>query len=134
MDFTFDRGNDPALLPRSGRLSGKCDEVGRDRVEVSSTGTMKTHAGNGNGACGPQSHTAVYRAINWLENYISESPYTDAAKEARNIVRDLEGLRLRAGVDELLALLGQIATSGSTGDQRSKNPVERTFPDNRRTT
>ena len=41
-----------------------------------------------------------------------KNPYTDAAIEARNIVRDLEGLRLRAGVDELLALLGQIAKSG----------------------
>ena len=73
---------------------------------------MKTHTANGKGGCGAQSRTAVYRAIDWLENYISKNPYTDAAVEARNIVRDLEGLRLRAGVDELLALLGQIAKSG----------------------
>ena len=72
---------------------------------------MKTHTANGKGGRGAQSRTAVYRAIDWLENYISKNPYTDAAIEARNIVRDLEGLRMRAGVDELLALLGQIATS-----------------------
>ena len=62
--------------------------------------------------CGAQLRTAVYRAIDWLENYISKNPYTDAAIEARNIVRDLEGLRLRTGVDELLALLEKIAKSG----------------------
>jgi len=73
---------------------------------------VKTHTANGKGGCGAQSRTAVHRAIDWLENYISKNPYTDAAIEARNIVRDLEGLRLRAGVDELLALLGQIAKSG----------------------
>ena len=81
---------------------------------------MKTYTASGTGECGAQSRTAVYRAIDWLENYISKNPYTDAAIEARSIVRDLEGLRLRAGVDELLALLGQIATSGSTGDQQSR--------------
>jgi hypothetical protein len=73
---------------------------------------MKTHTANGKGGCGAQSRTAVYRAIDWLENYISKNPYTDAAIEARNIVRDLEGLRLRTGVDELLALLEKIAKSG----------------------
>ena len=73
---------------------------------------MKTHKANGTAGCGAQSRTAVYRAIDWLENYISKNPYADAAIEARNIVRDLEGLRLRAGVDELLALLRQIAKSG----------------------
>ena len=82
---------------------------------------MKTHAANGKGGCGAQSRTAVHRAINWLENYISKNPYTDAAIEARNIVRELEGLRLRAGVDELLALLGQISKKrGSTGNRETK--------------
>jgi len=82
---------------------------------------MKTHTANGKGGCGTQSPIAVYRAIDWLENYISKNPYTDAAIEARNIVRDLEALRLRAGVDELLALLGQIATSAGLQErQRAK--------------
>jgi len=69
---------------------------------------MKTHTANGNGGCGAQSRTAVYRAIDWLQNYVGKNLYTDAAIEARNIIRELEGLRLRAGVDELLALLGQV--------------------------
>ena len=84
---------------------------------------MKTHTANGKGGCGAQSRTAVYRAIDWLENYISKNPYTDAAIEARNIVRDLEGLRLRAGVDELLALLGQIANPDGPGCP--KQPVKK---------
>jgi hypothetical protein len=116
MVFTFDRGNDrPALFPRSGRLSGECGEVGRDRVEVSSTGIMKTHAANGNGACGPQSRTAICRAINWLENYIGKNPCTDAAIEARKIIRELETVRTRPAIDELidelLGLIGQTAKS-----------------------
>ena len=69
---------------------------------------MKTQAANRKGECGAQSRTAVCRAIDWLQNYISKNPSTDAAIEARNIIRELEGLRLRAGVDELLALLGQV--------------------------
>ena len=82
---------------------------------------MKTHTANGNDACDVKSRTAVYRVIDWLENYISKNPSTDAAIEARNIIRDLEGLRVRAGVDELLALLGQIAKSAGLQErQRAK--------------
>ena len=134
MVFTFDRGNDhPALFPRSGRLSGKCGEVGRDRVEVSSTGIMKTHAANGNGACGPQSRTAVCRVINWVENYIGKNPYTDAAVEARKIIRELETVRTRPGIDELLGLIGQIVKSdqGLTGNKQSKNRDGPGCPNNR---
>ena len=69
---------------------------------------MKTHTANRKRECGAQSCTAVCRAIDWLQNYIIKNPSTDAAIEARNIIRELEGLRLRAGVDELLALLGQV--------------------------
>ena len=72
---------------------------------------MKTHATNGNSACRPQSHTAVCRTIHWLQNYISKNPHTDAANEARNIIRELEVVRMRPAVDELLALIGQIAKS-----------------------
>jgi len=93
---------------------------------------MKTHTANRKGECGAQSRTAVCRAIDWLQNYISKNPYTDAAIEARNIVRDLEGLRLRAGVDELFALLGQIAKSGSLQEiERAKIRMGRTAPNNR---
>ena len=94
---------------------------------------MKTHTANGKGGRGAQSRTAVHRAIDWLENYISKNPYTDAAIEARNIVRDLEGLRLRAGVDELLALLGQIAKTGGLQEiERAKIRMGRTAQNNRR--
>ena len=73
---------------------------------------MKTHAANGNGACGPQSRTAICRAINWLENYISKNPYTDAAIEARKIIRELESRAYTSrAIDELLGLIGQIAKS-----------------------
>ena len=82
---------------------------------------MKRHTPNGNGRCGAQSRTAVYRAVDWLENYISKNPSTDAAIEARNIIRELESVRLRPGVDELLALLGQIAKSAGLQErQRAK--------------
>jgi len=69
---------------------------------------MKKHTANRKGECGAQSRTAVCRAIDWLQNYVSKNPSTDAAIEARNIIGELEGLHLRAGVDELLALLGQV--------------------------
>jgi hypothetical protein len=69
---------------------------------------MKTHTAKRKGEYGAQSRTAVYRAIDWLQNYISKNPSSDAAVEARDIIRELERLRLRAGVDELLALLGQV--------------------------
>jgi hypothetical protein len=72
---------------------------------------MRTHAARENGACASQSRTAVYRAIDWLENYISKNPHTDAANEARNIIRELDVVRMRPAVDELIALIGQIAKS-----------------------
>ena len=82
---------------------------------------------NGNDERKVQSRTAVYRVIDWLENYISKNPHTDAAIEARNIIRDLEGLRLRAGVDELLALLGQIAKSAGL-HERQKAKIQMGHP------
>ena len=72
---------------------------------------MKTHTANGKSGCGAQSRTAVHRAIDWLENYISKNPYTDAAIEARKIIRELETVRTRPAIDELLGLIGQIAKS-----------------------
>jgi len=72
---------------------------------------MKTHATNGNSACRPQSHTAVCRTIHWLQNYISKNPHTEGAIEARNLIRELEAVHMRSGVDELVALISQIAKS-----------------------
>jgi hypothetical protein len=72
---------------------------------------MNAHVAIRNGECQPEPRTALGRAIHWLQNYINENPYTDAAREARNIVRGLEAVRERPAVDELLALVGQIAKS-----------------------
>lgn len=102
-------------------------------MEVSSTGIMKTHAANGNGACGPQSRTAVCRAINRVENYIGKNPYTDAAVEARKIIRELETVRTRPGIDESLGLIGQIVKSdqGLQEINRAKIRMGRAAPNNR---
>src|SRR6266480_2757848 len=99
---------------------------------------MKTHAANGNGACGPQSRTAICRAINWLENYIGKSPCTDAAIEARKIIRELETVRTRPAIDELidelLGLIGQTAKNdqGPREINRAKIGMGRAAPNNRR--
>ena len=80
---------------------------------------MKTHTANGDSPVELQSRTAVNRAIDWLKNYVRENPCSDAAIEAGNIIGELEGLRLRPGVDELLALLGQIAKNTGLQEIRS---------------
>ena len=82
---------------------------------------MKTHAANETMACASQSRP-IARAIQWLENYISENPHTDAAVEARSIIAELETLRMRPAVDELLTLIGQIAKTdqGLQGIHRAK--------------
>ena len=72
---------------------------------------MKAHVAIENGESQPQGCTAVSRAIDWIQNYIDENPYTDAAKEARSIIFGLQAVRQRPGLDELLALVGQIAKS-----------------------
>ena len=72
---------------------------------------MKTPNANGNGIGGAAPRAAVHRAINWVENYVSKNPHAEATTEVHNIIRDLEGVSLRPNVDELLALLGQIAIS-----------------------
>ena len=72
---------------------------------------MKTYASNGGTSCGQHSGTPVCRAINWLENYVTENPHTETAIEARNIIRELQAMRQRPALDELLALIGQIAKS-----------------------
>jgi hypothetical protein len=72
---------------------------------------MKAHVAIENGECQAHPCTAVSRAIHWLQNYINKNPYTDAAKEARSIIYGLEAVRKRPALDELLALIGQIAKS-----------------------
>ena len=72
---------------------------------------MKTHAANGNDACGLQTRSANSRALHWLENYVSKNLCADAAIEARKIIGELRAVRVGAAVDQLLALIGEIAKS-----------------------
>ena len=53
--------------------------------------------------------TAVSRAIGWLQSYVDKEPYTDAATEARSIIYELKAVRQRPALDELIALIAQIA-------------------------
>ena len=70
----------------------------------------------------PRSFSALSRAIGWLQSYVDKEPYTEAATEARSIIYELKAVRPRAGVDELLALIAQIAQTdqGLQEIQRAK--------------
>jgi len=61
---------------------------------------MRTHVAIENGEWQAHPPTAVSKAIHWLQNYINENPYTDAAKEARKIIYGLEAVRERPALDE----------------------------------
>lgn len=58
-----------------------------------------------------QSLTAIGAAIDWLQKYIDEHSYGDTAEDARNILSGLRAVHARPALDELLALIGQIAKS-----------------------
>ena len=70
---------------------------------------MKTRSAIENGTSAARSPGVVHRAIDWLENYVRNNPHTKATTEARNLIRDLEGVRLHPNIDELITLLGHIA-------------------------
>lgn len=72
---------------------------------------MKAHVVIRNRECGPGARTAVSSAIHWFEDYVNDNPYTDAATEARTIMLGLKAARDRPALDELLALIGEIAKS-----------------------
>jgi len=57
----------------------------------------------------PESRTAVRRAIDWLQSYVDQAPYSDATKEAQSIINGLKTVRQSPALDELLGLIGQIA-------------------------
>jgi len=52
---------------------------------------------------------AVGRAIDWLQSYVDENPYSVAVNEARTIIKGLKAVRQRPGLDEVLALIREIA-------------------------
>jgi hypothetical protein len=56
-----------------------------------------------------ESQTPILRAVAWLRDYAHAHPYTGGAEEAQSIVNELRAVRNRPALDELLALLAQIA-------------------------
>jgi len=72
---------------------------------------MKPYLAIENSERQPEPPGPVCRAIDWLQNYINNSPYADATEEARSIVCELKAVRKRPAVDELLRLIGHIAQS-----------------------
>lgn len=70
---------------------------------------MKASTTDNNGHRASGFHTSIDKAITWLRDYAHAHPYSAGAEEARKIVNELRTIRNRPGLDELLALLGQIA-------------------------
>jgi hypothetical protein len=70
---------------------------------------MKASTTSNNGQRDSESQTPIDKAIAWLRDYVHAHPYSGAAEEARTIVNELRAVRNRPALDELLALLAQIA-------------------------
>ena len=70
---------------------------------------MKANTTTKSGGRALESRTAVTTAIDWLQSYADKDPYTDAAEEARRVISGLQAVRKRPALDELLALIAQIA-------------------------
>jgi hypothetical protein len=70
---------------------------------------MKANAITNNGYRDSESHSPIDKAIAWLRGYVDAHPYTDSAEEAQSIVNELRAVRRRPALDELLAVLAQIA-------------------------
>ena len=90
---------------------------------------MKTDVGTENGKSQSQNRPAVSRAIDWIQNYIDENPYSESAKEARSIVQGLRVVRQHPSLDELLALIGQIAKSDLGLKEISRAKVRMSQPE-----
>jgi hypothetical protein len=56
-----------------------------------------------------KSHTPIGRAMRWLQDYVDAHRYTEGAEEARTIINELRAVRNRPVLDELLALVAEIA-------------------------
>jgi hypothetical protein len=70
---------------------------------------MNASATTNNGRRDSESLTPIDKAIAWLRDYAHAHPYTTGTEEARTIVTELRAVRNRPALDELLALLAQIA-------------------------
>ena len=77
-----------------------------------------------------QSHAPVSEAIDWLQTYIDEEPYTDAANEARSIINRLRAVR-RPALDELLGLIGQIAKTDEGLQEINRAKLRMSEPEER---
>ena len=75
------------------------------------------------------SRTAVGKAIDWLQSYVDKEPYTDAATEARGIIHELRAVRQRPGLDELLALIAQIAQTDQGLQQIDRAKIQMSQPE-----
>jgi hypothetical protein len=87
---------------------------------------MKANATTNNSQRESESKTPIDRAIAWLRDYVNAHPYTESAEEARTIVNELRAVRNRPALDELLALLAQIAKTdqGLQEIHRAKMRIE----------
>ena len=70
---------------------------------------MNASATTNNGRRDAESQTPIGKAIAWLRDYADAHPDNAGAEEARSIVIELRAVRNRPALDELLALLAQIA-------------------------
>jgi hypothetical protein len=70
---------------------------------------MKENATTNNSRRDLESHSPIDKAIAWLRVYVDAHPYTGGAEEAQSIVNELRAVRRHPALDELLALLAQIA-------------------------
>jgi hypothetical protein len=70
---------------------------------------MKANATTNSGQRDSESHSPIDKAIAWLRDYVDAHPYTGGAEEAQRIVNELRAVRNRPALDELLALVAQIA-------------------------
>ena len=87
---------------------------------------MKASPTINNGPRDSESQTPIDKAIAWLRDYAHAHPYTPGAEEAQSIVTELRAVRNRPALDELLALLAQIAKTdqGLQEIHRAKMRIE----------
>jgi hypothetical protein len=93
---------------------------------------MKANTTTKNGGRGSESRTPVTTAIDWLQSYVDEDPYTDAAQEARRIISGLQAVRKRPALDELLALIAQIAKTDLGLQEINRAKIQMSQPEQER--
>ena len=89
---------------------------------------MKLNTATRSGERESPSLAAISAAIDWVQRYIDDHPYTSTAEQARSILDGLRAVRARPAIDELLALIGQIAKTdqGLLEINRAKDRISQT--------